>query len=68
MVMLELTTLLMILLIMRIEIHISLNGWMLMMLENEYDDELLTTGASRAYEDLMNTSTSNYVVRKLFRN
>eukprot|EP00957_Ditylum_brightwellii_P057909 4390507-Ditylum_brightwellii.AAC.1 len=37
-------------------------------LEHDYDEEFLATGAPRAYEDLMNTSTSNYVRRQLFRN
>eukprot|EP00957_Ditylum_brightwellii_P083582 6353096-Ditylum_brightwellii.AAC.1 len=37
-------------------------------LEHEYDEELWATGASRAYEDLMNRLTSNYVRRKVFRN
>eukprot|EP00957_Ditylum_brightwellii_P091157 6940556-Ditylum_brightwellii.AAC.1 len=37
-------------------------------LEHEHDDEFLATGASRAYEDLMTTATSNYVRRQLFRN
>eukprot|EP00957_Ditylum_brightwellii_P112556 8580425-Ditylum_brightwellii.AAC.1 len=36
-------------------------------LECEHDEEFLTIGVSRAYEDLMNTSTSNYVSRQLFR-
>eukprot|EP00957_Ditylum_brightwellii_P198420 15120701-Ditylum_brightwellii.AAC.1 len=39
------------------------NDWS--QLEHEYDDEFLTTSASRAYEDLMNISTSNYMMRQL---
>eukprot|EP00957_Ditylum_brightwellii_P087783 6684742-Ditylum_brightwellii.AAC.1 len=34
--------------------------------KHEYTEEFLTTGASRAYDDLMNASTSNYVKRQLF--
>eukprot|EP00957_Ditylum_brightwellii_P091565 6971828-Ditylum_brightwellii.AAC.1 len=37
-------------------------------LEYEYDEEFLVTDASRAYDDLINTSTSNYVRRQLVRN
>eukprot|EP00957_Ditylum_brightwellii_P197033 15010860-Ditylum_brightwellii.AAC.1 len=37
-------------------------------LEHEYEEEFLATGVSRAYENLMTTSTSNYVRRQLFRN
>eukprot|EP00957_Ditylum_brightwellii_P111992 8540587-Ditylum_brightwellii.AAC.1 len=37
-------------------------------LEHKYDGEFLDTGASRAYEGLMNKSTSNYVRKQLFRN
>eukprot|EP00957_Ditylum_brightwellii_P058448 4431911-Ditylum_brightwellii.AAC.1 len=37
-------------------------------IEHEYDEEFLATGASRAYQDLMTASTSNYVRRQLYRN
>eukprot|EP00957_Ditylum_brightwellii_P199935 15241243-Ditylum_brightwellii.AAC.1 len=36
--------------------------------QHEYNEEFLATGASRDYEDLMSTRTSNYMKRQLFRN
>eukprot|EP00957_Ditylum_brightwellii_P022746 1715388-Ditylum_brightwellii.AAC.1 len=37
-------------------------------LDHGYNEKFLATGASRAYEDLMTTSTSNYVQMQLFIN